>query len=165
MQFLVSNAFTTPVDLLDTDVLELIELAGNLDRVAASHRRILNRLLADDRAKRMLDQEAKPTGDVPPYPLSDMLADLRGGIWRELADSTVVIDPYRRNLQRAHVDQLIAKISGDTAINSDLRPLARGELKAIAGAARDAVSRTRDRVTQLHLEDIGIVIYQALDPD
>ena len=54
-----------------------------------------------------------------------------------------------------------------TAVNtsqSDIRSLARAELKAIQRAARSAVGRTSDAISRYHLEDVVSRIDLILDP-
>ena len=82
----------------------------------------------------------------------------------ESVQGTVEIDPYRRHLQRAHVEELAARIEGKSASKSDMRPLARGELKAIQEMIAPSLDKVPDRTTRLHLEDMAAVIDQILDP-
>ncbi|MFM1769116.1 MAG: hypothetical protein RJA22_1645 [Verrucomicrobiota bacterium] len=157
--FLNRHAFATPTNLLRPDVLARLEPGGAPDRILASQRRLLAALLDDTRAKRMAEHGNGATGAYLPIQL---IADLRAGIWGELAASSVDIDLYRRNLQRAYVE-LIGAIADRTDAGSDLPGLARSELKSL-GAAVAKVAQVSGPVTRAHLDDILARIERILDP-
>ena len=46
----------------------------------------------------------------------------------------------------------------------DLPALARGELKAILAAVKAALSKTKDRVSLIHLQDMETRVDRILDP-
>ncbi|MBT3266122.1 DUF5117 domain-containing protein [Candidatus Poribacteria bacterium] len=164
MRFLVEHAFTTPTKLLNPDILDRIEPAGNVDRVVGSQTGVLARLLDEGRAKRLIDQEAAAAPGETPYSLNEMLSELRAGIWSELDAEAVEVDAYRRALQRAHIEQLGRKLDPDGPSKSDMRPLARGELVALSAAIAAALDRTAHWTTQLHLEDARVTIDHILNP-
>lgn len=164
MRFLLDQAFTTPMNFLDPDILELIEPSGNVDRITQGQISLLQKMLSEERAKRMTDHAARTRTGQTPYTLAEMLTHLREGLWRELQQNNFEIDPYRRRLQRAYVDELGTKISGEKASKGDLRPLARGELMTLLQVVKKARGKTQHRVTRLHLEDIRTVIEQLLEP-
>jgi len=164
IKFLHDNAFATPEFLLDTEILDLIEPSGNIDRITQGQARILNRILDEACVKRLIDQEATAKGGERPYTLAEMLEDLRAGIWSELEAGSVTIDPYRRNLQRSYVEIMSSKLSGENASKSDMRALARGELKDVSNLIEQRLDRASDRITRLHLEDIHASIELALKP-
>ena len=93
-----------------------------------------------------------------------MLSELREGIWSELDADIVEIDAYRRALQRAHIDRLGRKLNPDSPSTSDMRPLARGELVALAADIETALENVDHRTTRLHLEDARVTIDRILDP-
>jgi len=160
LRFLLANAFATPKDLLQPDILGRIEAAGAADRILGGQLQVLNALLNDTRAKRMTDQAAIYGGQA--YRLDEMMEDLRAGIWSELAAPAVVIDPYRRNLQRAYLGALAARIEGGGAGQSDLRPLSRGALLDVQAAIAGALKKATDRPTRLHLQDSQATIARTL---
>src|SRR6185436_9012744 len=119
VRFLNENAFATPVFLLDTRILRRMEPEGTLRRIGSAQSRILTDLLDNDRLARLAEYKAlaavsPKSGDV--YPISELLADVRTGIWTELSRSNVVIDPFRRALQRSYLAQADAKINPAPAI-------------------------------------------------
>ena len=186
--FLNEHAFTTPVFFLDTRILRRIEPDGTLKRIGGAQSSILADLLDANRLTRLSDYEAlagqagSKSGDV--YPVSELLADVRRGIWRELASPHVTINPFRRSLQRAYLSQADGKINPQSAIvistsrrsgatrssvgsgpNSDVRALMRGELMDLDVALRAAIPRASNRETRLHLLDARAEVRQILEPE
>jgi hypothetical protein len=118
------------------------------------------------------------------YTLGEMLGDLRRGVWGELAESAVRVDPFRRNLQRSYLELVGAKlnpaapgaprfvptasgvtISAVPRSPTDARALLRGELRDLDTAIRTALARTPDRTTRLHLQDARTEIERILNPE
>jgi hypothetical protein len=90
---------------------------------------------------------------------------VRKGVWTEVyGDGAVVVDAYRRNLQRAYIETLADRVNGRTAASDDARAFFRGELKTLDADLKSALAKTSDRPTKLHLEDIQMQIAHALDP-
>jgi hypothetical protein len=116
--------------------------------------------MADARIARLVEQEA--IDGAAAYRSVDFLADVRRGIWGELAGGPVQIDPYRRNLQRAYLDVMGEKINGRQASAAEARSLARSELRSVDAAAARAM--TSDRATRAHLQDVRDRIARILDP-
>jgi hypothetical protein len=161
VQFLLENAFSTPMFLIKPEILRRIEPNGVLGRVRTAQLRILTPLISSAHISRLVEQEA--LDGAAAYRPSELLADVRRGIWRELDAGSVAIDPYRRNLQRAYLDLMSDKINGRRGTDED-RPLARGELRALQQSVRAAATKTADRETRFHLEDVRDQIAKILDP-
>jgi uncharacterized protein DUF4953 len=161
-RFLNSYAFATPAFMIKPEILRRIEPAGALDRIRASQQAVLATLLADARIARLVEQEA--LDGATSYRPTEFLADLRRGIWGELSATSVAIDPYRRNLQRAYLAVMGDKVNGRLAATGDGRGLARGELRAVDLAAQGAIARAADPMTRTHLRDIRDQIAKILDP-
>ncbi len=178
MAFLHEFGFDTPRWLLDEDILRRIEHAGAVDRVRSVQASRLDLLLNPQRLARLIEAEAR-FGDASYAPL-DMLEDLRKGLWREL-DANEAIDPWRRNLQRAYLEDMerlmteevtappaaARRFLGYTPVDvsqSDIRAYVRGELETLRGDVQRAARRAPDRPTVLHLEDVLVRIENILDP-
>ncbi|GIV36472.1 MAG: glutaminyl-tRNA synthetase [Cyclobacteriaceae bacterium] len=178
MAFLQKETFSTPAWLLDASILRRIEHAGAIDRIRNVQTTILNQLLEPGRIARLIEAETLLGNQV--YTPIEFFADLRNGIWSELSSGRA-IDTYRRNLQRAHIERLeflmkeepappaqnLRAFMGSTPIDvsqSDIRPIARAELKALRSQITAAINRTRDPLTMYHLEDALQRINQILDP-
>ena len=178
MAWLNEQVFETPDWMLSQDVLRRIEGVGAVDRIRRYQVGAVNTLLDPQRLARMM--EAEVMGGEDTYTCADMLTDLRQSIWSELG-SGEAIGPFRRNLQRGYLERLEFLMTreappvpsffasfGFTNVDvsqSDIRAYVRGELQTLQRDARRAESRTRDRMTRLHLEDIQARINDILDPD
>jgi hypothetical protein len=185
MEFLSEHVFHTPVFFLDDAVTSRIEADGSLSRINGAQASILHALLDDNRMQRMIEISSRG-GDV--YTLPHMLGDVRRSIWDELGDRSVTIDVYRRNLQRAYLDQLDAKINGSRseaftiivtptpaphrrrpaagpAAMADARAAMRAELVTLRTDIASALLRARDGQTRAHLEDSKVAIDRILDPN
>jgi len=162
VKFLNENAFATPTMLLRPEVLRRIEPSGALTRIRTAQLQVLNSLLSSQRFGRLVEQEA--LDGAAAYRPSEFLADLRKGIFGEVYSTSVKIDAYRRNLQRAYLDLISTRLNGAQRANDDQRPMFRGELKTISADAGAALARAADRDTRLHLEDLRDQIAKILDP-
>jgi hypothetical protein len=159
VKFLLDNAFKPPKWALNAEILRRIEPIGVLDRIESAQTRVLNSLLSSSRVLRLVEQEAID-GAAAYAPLT-FLADVRKGIWSEVAEKRPV-DAYRRNLQRAYVETLSSRVNGAQAQSDDVRAFFRGELKALDQELTQAGSS--DAATTMHLLDIRAMIARALDP-
>ena len=157
--FLNDKAFATPAFLLNPEILRRIEPAGAIDRVRAAQQRVLASLLSPARIARMVELSALDGASA--YQPTAFLADVRKGLWAELAAASVTIDPFRRSLQRAYLDLASARI---TPAADEMRALFRGELRALDGEIRAALVKAGDAATRRHLEDARAEIAEALDP-
>ena len=181
VKFLNEQAFTTPTWMLNQAVLSKFDNAGIVDRIRRAQVTALNNVLDFGRLARVIDNSAKNGSDA--YSLSELFADLHSGIWSELK-SGANIDTYRRNLQRAHIERLeylmtkeqetpagvpaeFAAFLGSTAVDvsqSDIRPLARRELKALQAEIRASKAKFSNPVVAAHLDDALVRINNILDP-
>ena len=163
VEFLNANAFQTPAFLIKPEILRRIEPFGVVERIGTGQRRMLNSLLSTPRINRLVEQQA--LDGTAAYGPTDFLADVRKGIWSELyGEGPVVIDAYRRNLQRQYIDLLAERVNGREATADDARAFFRGELKTLDADIKTVVTRVTDRPTQLHLLDVDTQIARALDP-
>ena len=178
MDWLDRQVFKTPDWISNNEVLRRIEGVGAMDRLRRYQVSAINTLLDPQRMARMMEAEAISGEEV--YATADMLSDLRKSIWTELS-SSAAIGPFRRNLQRGHLERLEWLMNeeppavpssfsalGYTNIDvsqSDIRAYVRGELQTLQREARRAATRTGDHMTRLHLEDIQARIQAILDED
>jgi hypothetical protein len=160
--FLNAHAFDTPTFAIKPDILRRIEASGALDRIKASQMRVLNQLMNNARIARLIEQEA--IDGATAYKPTTFFADVRKGIWRELEAVDVKVDAYRRNTQRGYLEVMGEKLNGRAAPTDDTRGLVRSELRAVDAATRRALTKTTDRSTRAHLEDVRDQIAKILDP-
>ncbi|MUU78914.1 DUF5117 domain-containing protein [Winogradskyella sp. HL2-2] len=174
MAFLQENIFNTPTWLLDKTIFDRIEYSGSVERIRALQARTLNTVLSLGKMQRLTEAY---TYDNKAYALTDMMKDLRTGIWSELRTGKK-IDTYRRNLQRAHIDRLEYLMTAKnqsgrsrspyvkaTAVNtsqSDIKAVVRAELKTLRTQLRNA--RGGDAMSRIHIADAIERINLILDP-
>ena len=177
VKFVIDNLFKTPKWMLDENIFSKTEFSGSVERVRGLQARTLNNLLDAGRMARMIENETI-NGSSKSYTLVSLMSDLRRGVWTELYNGSS-IDTYRRNLQRAYLDRLdyllnkaknqrganrgYFKQSGITINQSDVKSVARGELKRIKRDARAAASKG-NTLRRYHLQDVVDRIDMILDP-
>nr|WP_236027576.1 zinc-dependent metalloprotease [Gelidibacter pelagius] len=178
LQFLQKELFATPEWLLENDIFNRIEFDGSLERIRTTQTRTLDNILDFGRMQRMSENETINGNDA--YGLLAMMQDLRKGIFSELSRGRT-IDAYRRNLQRAYIDRMnylmtkdqtpvpaqfrrfVSRTNVDVS-QSDIRAIARAELKTLEGTIRSGLSRTNDTMSRIHLTDALQRIDAILNP-
>jgi hypothetical protein len=181
VRFLNENAFTTPIYFLDPDVLRRIEPTGFVNRIRIRQNALLNTLFNDQRLARLAEQGATMASGSA-YTLADLFGDVRRGVFAELSAARPAVDPYRRNLQQAFVDQMERLINTPLATPlppgfapfpgftfpaprpTDARALARLELQGLQASLGTAAGRAADRTTRAHIADLQARIDRILNP-
>ena len=159
--FLLENAFSTPEAMMPNDVVLRLTRDGAADRMLAAQSGLLRQLVNARRINRMAEHAER--GGESPYLPAQMLADLREGLFSELAGDAIEIDLYRRNLQRTYVEHL-GGLLDEPAANSDLPALARAELLRIRSLLDDRAGDANDDAVVAHVVDLSARIDAALDP-
>ena len=175
MNWIQDNLFNTPQWLINKDIFDRIEFTGSVERVRAMQARTLNNVLSLGKMQRLIEAN---TYDSNAYSLTEMMSDLRRGVWSELRTGRK-IDTYRRNLQRAHIDRLAYLMTAPnqngrsrspyvkvTAVNtsqSDIRAVVRAELKSLQRSLRSA--RGADAMSRIHIADALERIDTILNPN
>jgi hypothetical protein len=182
MAMLVREAFRTPTEVLKPEILALIEPSGTAERVLQGQRSVLNTVLDNSRLARMVNVQALPATGTRPYRVSEMLTDLRAGVWSELAAPKVAADVYRRNLQRAYLDVFNTKLNGtvgapppgfppamwaqyNPALPGEARAMMRSELTDLDASIAGAIAKAADREMKAHLQDCRYRIGKILNPE
>jgi hypothetical protein len=178
MNFIDEHVLQTPAWALDMDLLRRIEHAGAVERIRAYQELAVQRLLNHARLARMIEHEAFLGEDT--YRPADMLDDARAMVWREVQQGAA-IDTYRRNMQRAYLQQAHHLLhdaeadhweppaSGNLRVGSndtpplnadlhirqsDIRPLVRDQLRLLREEITTALDAgVSDRMTRVHLRD------------
>ena len=164
VQFVLANAFTVPPFMVNTDVLRRIQAVGAVDRVRTAQTAVLTALLQNQRIDRMTEQ-VTIDGPAVAYAPVQFLAEVRAGIWSELAKPGTTISIYRRNLQRSYLDNLDQKLNGTPASSAEIRMLVKGELRALDRQLQTALAASaNDENTRRHLQDSRDEIAIILDP-
>jgi hypothetical protein len=162
MDYLNRQVFATPTWMLDEDILRRIEEAGALDRISAAQAAGLNRVLNVDVMKRLVEQEVFAGSDA--YSLTEMLDDLREGVWSELSDGEA-IDPFRRSLQRAYLNRIAVLMQDDNAWLTDAPGALRAQLLTLQTDVASARGQVSERATEAHLIDSEDRIRAILELD
>jgi len=177
VKFINEQAFATPGWMLDQTLLNKFDNAGIVERLRRTQVGVLNGILDFSRLNRVIDNSAK--NGVEAYSMDELFADLRNGIWSELK-TIGNIDTYRRNLQRAYIERMSYLLNENEpapqaqfaaqatpqmdASQSDIRPMARFELKALASQIKTAQPKFSNKIIKSHLDDVLVRIEETLNP-
>jgi hypothetical protein len=144
--------------------------------VAALQGSLLGQIMHNGRLIRMIDNEVRMPGGTEAFTVAEMFGTLTDEIWTEIGlggARPVNVDSYRRNLQRAYLDELVAKAldrvqgtrnSFNPSTPEDARSLARYEMERLSRRIGQIQGDTRlDRVTRAHLGESKARIDRALD--
>lgn len=161
VKFLAEQVLATPRWLLDADIVQRLGAAESALPLSGAQRALLRQLLAPSRTQRLVAQEAQLGAHA--YRLTDLLGDLRHGVFTEVASAAAIPAP-RRTLQRHYVETLAARLvagnplgldDGEAGLRAELR-----ELKGVLAAGANRGDFTR----QAHLRGLVDTIDKALDP-
>jgi hypothetical protein len=182
--FLNKQLFETPSWMLDQNVLKRIRPGSGVENLRTIHEATINSIFDYSRMQRLIESSAISANA---YSLDDLFTDVRKGIWSELATHKN-IDSYRRNLQKVHVEKMIALLSPPPAPNanpggfsspffpaspaspvadpkkSDVISLTRAHLVQLQNEINGALPATADKMSRYHLQDVSARIKQALEP-
>jgi len=162
VQFLLNNAFQVPQFLIRPEILRRIQPTGIIDRVRTTQSGVMAQLLQAARLDRMAEQYVLDGPKVAYSPL-ELLTDVRNGVWSELAKPGTAINVYRRNVQRAYLDQMDSRLNS-AGSSAEVRSLVRGELRALDRQLQAAQAGATDGATKLHINDCRDEIKAILDP-
>jgi hypothetical protein len=170
VQWLHENAFVSPTWLVDKSILNKIDYAGYTERLRGLQSRHLTKILSFEVLGRLIDYKAL---DATNYSVLELMQDVRKGLWSEV-NSNQNVTVYRRNLQRAHIDQLRELMTGEmnrqssrnyyNVNQSDVRALVRGELNTIQQSLKAASNASVNTETKYHYSDCVARIDNILDP-
>ena len=181
--FLNKQVFETPAWMLNPDVMAKIRPGSGVEQLRGLQEATLNSVYDYARMQRLIETSATNANG---YSLDEMFTDLRSGIWSELR-SKKSIDVFRRNLQKVHVEKMIALLNptgpAPQGFNfnspffpappaspiadpkkSDVISVTRAHLNALRSEINAALPGTSDKMSRYHLQDVVVRINQALDP-
>jgi hypothetical protein len=175
VKFLNENLFKTPAWIEPAEILRKVEPTSGQARLLALQQGILGTLLGQGRTARLQEHEAILGPKA--YTIAELLSDLRTGIFAEFAAEASRVDPYRRNLQRAFITVLGARLNPPAAApaagmgapspapaNDDTRGAIRAELKSIRTMLLMKAQGAADTPTRNHAQDLADQIAVILDP-
>jgi hypothetical protein len=147
LQFVLQH-LQTPAAFIPADLLDRLEPANGAWRLRLYQELLLADLLEMSRLERLAETEQSDT----PYLPAEYLADVQAGLFAELREDVVQVDPLRRGLQRSYVAILQGHAESDYAVN--LRGAARYALQQMLPELRDATARSANVATGAHLADL-----------
>ena len=160
LQWLHKNAFETQNWLLNKSILSNTKESGYTERILALQNRQLYTLLNSNRLKRMIDAEVVQDDF---YAVSDMIRDLRSGIFSE-AKYIKNVDVFRRNLQKSFIDRLATLFNSKELKNTDINAVIRGELAMMDFQLTLAKTKRVNRITKYHYRDCLAKVKKILNP-
>jgi hypothetical protein len=161
VKFLLTQGLAPVRELTDPALLARVSPGGNVSSATTTGRLLLTSLLGDGRAQRLLDQEMANPASA--YTVRQLVGDVRGAVWQELAAKGAAIPLYRRELQRSYLTTMDGKINRGAVGGSEMRAIARAELKQLAAQIDLALPAIKDSRTSLHLQDSRKQIERILD--
>lgn len=176
VRYLNTAAFQVPDMFLEPTLLRRIENEGAVDRFRTRQAAVVNGLMNQARMNRLVEFEALAERPADVYTLADLMSDMRAGIWSELNQSSVRVNVYRRNLQRAFLATANARLNPSDAeltrannpvpnpASSDVRGVLRAELQDLDRLAQQALPKAGDAMTRIHLRDVRTEIARILEP-
>ncbi len=167
VKYLLEESFADPSWLVSPDLVRRISAQGTMDRIRSLQARHLRNLLSVQRISRMVENSAFNNTS---YSADNLFREVQQGLWSELNNSRT-ISPYRRNLQRAHVEHLAALAypedsgNGPDASATDAQALARASLTNLKRQIGVSKNRMSDDMSRYHLEDIEMRINDLMNQD
>lgn len=172
MDFLNKHAFSAPTWAFNNEILDRINQSTAVETFRSAQVGVLNNVLRPDRLGRLVDAETRTSDNV--YTLTEMMDDLRNGVWTE-ARSKRNTNIHRRHLQRAYIDQMGSLLNEEPAgffarsVNvsqSDVRPVVRNQLQILRRDINSAIGGGGlNRDTRNHFEDARARIDDILEND
>ncbi len=157
------------VDYLDRgDVFDIGLSTPGVDyslpgQVLRIQRNVLNQLMSDSVAQRIIDSEVKLDDPKSGFRLSELYVSLRRSIWSELKAGQE-ITPLRRNLQREHLARVAnALVRPTSAMPADARALLRQDARALRDELKAVPAKpARSKETQAHIAESLSTLDEAL---
>ncbi len=181
VSFLNKYAFETPQWLLDWKQLKKFDQDQVVEEIRVMQQAALAAVLDPGRLERISESSAQLSKEA--YGTDDLMDELRKGIWSEIY-AHKPIDIYRRNLQKAFVENLggiiagqqgfsflgasrrVSSLYGITNVNvkvSDIISVAKGTLRTLKSDITATLPSVQDRMTKYHLQDvldrINLILY------
>ncbi|MFZ2359840.1 MAG: zinc-dependent metalloprotease [Anaerolineae bacterium] len=159
LQFVLQN-LQTPAVFIPADVLDRLTPADGAGYLRFLQGFLLEDLLDSDRLARLAETE--PLDSANAYLPAEYLAELQAGLFAELQEDVVLIDPLRRDLQRSYVATLRGYAADDSA--GELRAVARYAMQQVLPELQAAEVKGGNVVTRAHLADLSHQIESFLKP-
>ncbi len=125
-------------------------------------RSVLDVLMADQVAQRLIDSQEKVANPGALFKLSELYSTLQSAIWSELKNGSD-ISAMRRNLQRDHVKRIAGALLRPTGTTpADAKSLQRENAKTLAAAIRATAAKPMSVEARAHLNESLNTLDEAL---
>jgi hypothetical protein len=151
MSFLMNQGLAIPQALYDPKIINRISPNGQVSEMTSMPKLILSSLLSESRIQRMVDNEVANGANA--YTVAELVRDLNRSVFHEVYSPTPMISLQRRAIQRAYLETLDKRINGTSASKTDLKPLAKEDLRLVALRIDKALPLAKDNITRLHLRE------------
>ena len=180
MAYLAEAAFQPPLYLRAPSLVRLLPVESRyplppteIDTIVTTQKHVLDQLIGEQALRRMQHLAEAEVGagifadEADRYTLSDMLRDLRHGLWSELRTREVSIDVYRQGLQELYIEALRSLLMGQfdapavahplenlmqkKPIDAFIRNAVVVELRALRDELATAKARAQSPVVKAHL--------------
>ncbi len=132
-------------------------------RVLTLQTNLLNQLMSDAVAARILDSESKVADPKQAFRLSELYDAVQAAVWSELVTGGP-IPAARRDLQRDHLRRMVTTLThANTGTPADSRSLQRANARALQKQLQTALARGNlDKETRAHLSEAANTLDEAL---
>ena len=161
MNWLQTNVFKNQQWLMPNEILKKINPTGYSESILKLQNRQLFSLLNSGKLQRMINAEVT---EKDFYSTTDMVGDLRKGIFSEIKTTTNVAI-FRRNLQKSFIERMRTLMETQEIKNSDLFSIIRGELTVLKNQLTTASNRNINKITKYHYKDCLVRINHLLEPN
>jgi hypothetical protein len=182
--FLAEQAFVAPKMFIRPDVTRLLEPSGSVKRLMDAQERIVATTITNDKLLRLVEQAASMGQEA--YSVSELYSDVQNALFAEAKQSKVSTDAYRRNVQRAFVEELGKKLQPvppppaipglptqpifrfvpqPDVSKTEVRAITRAQLEGLRSLCSAASGKGADAVTKAHFKDLAVTIENILNPD
>lgn len=151
VQFLCSQECRPMPELVSPKMADMLSDDAQLQSVLSMQGVVVFSLFDERRLRRMFEQERHLASAA--YSVQQMASDVTQLVWADLAQKSVVVDNYQRNLQRAYLITFDGKLNGVNASRGEFAGIARTELQNLHGKISAALVRTKDARTRTHLTE------------
>ncbi len=165
VRLLLEKGLFLPAGLNDPAVLAKVAPVGSYDANPAQSL-VLSGLMSESRLRRMADNEVR--NGAAAYTVADLAHDVFHGVFADVyapapTGTPLALDANKRALHRNFLRSLDGRINGSSATKTDLKALAKMELRAAAKAIDARMPTVKDPVTAAHLAEVRSDIVKILD--
>ncbi|AUP78282.1 zinc-dependent metalloprotease [Flavivirga eckloniae] len=166
VEFLIKEAFNKPDWLILPEITRKFETNSTLENITNRQLRVLRSLFFHQRLRNLEEMDLTMKRS---YKIIDLLNDLQVGLWHELDEKTVKINPYRQQIQLAYIMILKQSLEIDNkkrlVVNSGLdkafvqyklsnytRAILFNALFVVKKAIKKVKNTIKEPITKKHLE-------------